>query len=175
MWAAEIDGALILVLPFFDVPGGAEARASFLVGASVEDTLPWKALDGFAAKDYAHNDLKWHHVGTLTSPTNKRTRSTNDQKSISTTEAFLLDLGNITKNDDLLKLEKRTAWARMQFDKMEALVCSPGSIDGSMTPSLIENERELSGMHDRVKESLKEWDLVMRRRSKFLPNFKTDR
>jgi hypothetical protein len=37
-----------------------------------------------------------------------------------------------------------------------------------MTPSLIENERELSGMHDRVKESLKEWDLVMRRRSNVL-------
>jgi hypothetical protein len=85
MRVAEIDCAPILVLPFFDVPGNAEARASFLVGASDEDTLLWKALDGFAAKCYTRNDLKWHHVGTLTSPTKKRM---NDQKALQQQRPF---------------------------------------------------------------------------------------
>jgi hypothetical protein len=66
MRLSEASGTYVLVLPFLNVPSNAEDRQSFLVGATEQDTLLWKALDGFASKGYAHNDLKWSHVGTLT-------------------------------------------------------------------------------------------------------------
>lgn len=116
MRVAEVAGTHILVLPFFNVPGNAEERAPFLEGKSRRDTGLWKALDHFASRGYAHNDLKWHHVGTFTSTTKKRKHDTGNP---SQTEFFLLDLGDVTKKDDLLDLAKRTVWVKAQFEMMK--------------------------------------------------------
>lgn len=58
MRVVEVNGTVILVLPFFDVPSNEQECASFLEGDTDQDTGLWKALDSFASTGHTHDDLK---------------------------------------------------------------------------------------------------------------------
>ena len=74
------------------------------------NSLLWEALARIANAGYAHDDVKWHHVGTISTQTNKRDRNGNcawEEK------AFILDLG-----DEYLRTlqpNKRDSWVSEKF------------------------------------------------------------
>lgn len=115
MRVEAVAGTVILVLPFLNVPGNKQERMPFLEGDKDQDTLLWKALDSFAATGHTHDDLKWHHVGAVSatsSTTKKRRRCENPKQQM---EAFLLDLGKVTRNGKMKDPVERRIWVKDNF------------------------------------------------------------
>jgi hypothetical protein len=107
----NINDTWILVLPYFHVPRNREERDALTEGRDEESPL-WKALDCMAKKGYAHNDLKWHHVGRLRICGKKQNREGEKKHEW---RVFLFDLG------DVLHLEpnKREEWVTKSFKELK--------------------------------------------------------
>jgi hypothetical protein len=106
----NINDTCILVLPYFHVPCNREQRDALMEGQ--EESLLWKALDRMAKKGYAHNDLKWHHVGCLRI-CGKKHSSEGEGKYEQ--RAFLFDLGNVR----VLEPSERDEWVRKSFKEFK--------------------------------------------------------
>lgn len=122
-WLRAADGKHILVLPAFSMYRAATERfAALFYRGRVTKTLcsGKQPLDGFASQGYTYNDLKWHHVGTLTTTTTKKRSREGASISVTTTEAFLLDLSDISEDADMRDPEKRAAaWVEARFGEMK--------------------------------------------------------
>jgi hypothetical protein len=105
-----INDTWILVLPYFHVPCNREQRDALMEGR--EESLLWKALDCMAEKGYAHNDLKWHHVGCLRICGKKKNREGEKKHE---RRVFLFDLGDVRA----LKPNEREEWVTESFKELE--------------------------------------------------------
>ena len=103
--AHEIAGRHFLVLPYFTVPSCQSERDSLVSGG--QNSLLWEALARIADAGYAHNDIKWHHVGTIRTQQKKRDHQGNRWE----VKAFILDLGDVQK----LQPSERDSWVSDSF------------------------------------------------------------
>ena len=109
--SAEIRGIHFLVLPYFSVPRNKEERESFMEGH--KKSKLWKALAEMADQGYAHDDLKWHHVGDMWGDANKRNR---DGGKVFDKKAYLFDLGKVSK----LAVQDQDKWVTDSFEMLKS-------------------------------------------------------
>jgi hypothetical protein len=106
--AYVINDRHFLVLPYFEVPSNKSQRDSLVHGE--RNSLLWEALARIANAGYAHDDIKWHHVGTIRTQTNKRDRNGNcawEEK------ALILDLGD--EYLQTLQPNEQDSWVSEKF------------------------------------------------------------
>lgn len=120
MRVVVVAGIAILVIPFFNVPANKQERMRFLEGDKDEDTLLWKALDSFAATGHTHDDLKWHHVGAVSSTSSTTRKRGHGEIPKQQMEVFLLDLGKVSKNEQMKDDAKRRVWVMKSFSLLKS-------------------------------------------------------